>query len=156
LTGTFYITPLKLLVAALLFVFSFLEIFPNLTKLEIKDKWIPFGGLLSGFFGGISGHQGALRTAFLSKAGLHKEGFIATGVVVAVLVDVSRLSVYSEKLFHRSETIDYGLLICSTGCAFVGAFAGNKLLRKITFKTLQIIVAIMLMFFSILLSLGIV
>lgn len=43
--------------------------------------WLPLGGLLSGFFGGLSGNQGALRSAFLLKAGLSKEAFIATGTV---------------------------------------------------------------------------
>ena len=42
------------------------------------------GGLLSGFLGGLSGHQGALRSAFLIKCGLSKEVFIASGVVIAL------------------------------------------------------------------------
>jgi acyl-CoA reductase-like NAD-dependent aldehyde dehydrogenase len=42
--------------------------------------YLPVGGLLSGFFGGLSGHQGALRSVFLLRAGLTKESFIATGV----------------------------------------------------------------------------
>lgn len=48
-------------------------------------------GALSGFFGGLSGHQGALRTAFLIRAGLPKEVFVGTMVVSAVVVDLSRL-----------------------------------------------------------------
>jgi uncharacterized membrane protein YfcA len=153
---TFYITPLKLLVAALLLGFSLLELFPNQIKFEFNSKWIPLGGLLSGFFGGLSGHQGALRTAFLNKAGLSKEAFIATGVAVAVLVDVSRLTIYSGKILDNTKSIDYNLLFCATACAFAGAFIGNKLLRKITIKTLQTIVGIMLILFSVLLALGII
>lgn len=153
---TFYITPVKLLIAFLLFTFSLLEIFPKLINFEFNAKLIPWGGVLSGFFGGLSGHQGALRTAFLSKAGLTKEAFIATGVTVAVLVDVSRLTIYAGKILDNSNTIDYGLMVSATSCAFAGAFIGNKVLKKITLKTMHSLIGIMLMLFSILLALGLI
>ncbi len=38
---------------------------------------------MTGFFGGLSGMQGAMRSAFLAKSGLGKEAFIATGAVIA-------------------------------------------------------------------------
>jgi len=153
---TFYITPIKLLIAFLLFTFSLLEIFPKLINFEFNAKLIPWGGVLSGFFGGLSGHQGALRTAFLSRAGLTKEAFIATGVTVAILVDVSRLTIYAGKILDNSNTIDYTLMISATSCAFAGAFIGNKVLKKITLKTMHALIGIMLMLFSILLALGVV
>jgi hypothetical protein len=37
---------------------------------------------LSGFFGGLSGHQGAFRRAFLIKP-LTKKSFLATKVVIS-------------------------------------------------------------------------
>lgn len=67
---------------------------PKLSKLSFSQKFIPLGGLLSGFFGGVSGNQGVLRSAFLIKSGLNKEEFIGTSVVSSVLVDVVRLTVY--------------------------------------------------------------
>lgn len=48
---------------------------------------------MSGFFGGLSGNQGAFRSAFLIKAGLSKDAYIATGVVAAVIVDLTRLGI---------------------------------------------------------------
>ena len=33
----------------------------ELSWLEFDRRYLPLGGLLSGFFGGLSGHQGALR-----------------------------------------------------------------------------------------------
>lgn len=42
----------------------------------------------------ITGHQGALRSAFLVRAGLSKESFIATGVIIACMIDITRLGVY--------------------------------------------------------------
>src|SRR5690606_32928259 len=88
------ITPVKLIIAVLLIFFALMEVMPSFKNLQFgKDKLI-VGGLLSGFFGGLSGHQGALRSAFLIKSNLSKEAFIATGIVIACIVDISRLGVY--------------------------------------------------------------
>lgn len=153
---TFYITPVKLTIAVLLFIFSLFDIIPKLIKLNFDEKYIPVGGLLSGFFGGLSGNQGALRTAFLIRANLTKEAFIATGVVIAILIDISRLTVYSADILKVGKNIDYLLLISATLSAFVGAVIGNSVLKKITIKALQLIVGVMLLIFSVLLALGIV
>lgn len=152
----FYITPVKLTIATLLFVFSLFDIVPKFIKLNFDQKYIPLGGLLSGFFGGLSGNQGALRTAFLIRANLTKEAFIATGVVIAVLIDISRLTVYFADILKVGAKIDYMLLISATLSAFVGAVIGNKVLKKITIKALQLIVGVMLLIFSVLLALGMV
>ncbi len=155
-TITFYITPIKLTIALLLTVFALFDIIPKLIKLNFDQKYIPLGGLLSGFFGGLSGNQGALRTAFLIRANLTKESFIATGVVIAVLIDISRLTVYSADILKLGSRIDYTLLISATLSVFTGAIIGNRVLKKITIKTLQFAVGIMLFVFSILLGLGII
>ena len=79
-------------------IFALLDLIPYLSKLEFGKDKLPLGGILSGFFGGLSGHQGALRSAFLIKAGLSKESFIATGIVVSMFIDFTRLSVYASKI----------------------------------------------------------
>ncbi len=99
---------------------------------------------MSGFFGGLSGMQGALRSAFLVRAALSKEAFIATGVVVACLIDVSRLGVYTQTFLHERAQIDYWVLIAAVLSAFAGAALGNRYLRTITMKGIQRIVAGML------------
>ena len=91
------VTSVKLLIAFLMFIFSFLELFPVKNSFKITEKHLPLGGALSGFFGGLSGHQGALRSALLLKAGLGKEAYVATGVFLAAVVDISRISVYMNK-----------------------------------------------------------
>lgn len=153
---TFYIVPVKLTIAFLLFIFALFDIIPNLTKLEFDSKYLSLGGFLSGFFGGLSGNQGALRTAFLIRANLTKETFIATGIVIACLVDISRLTIYSQQIIRFNDQLNYSLIILATGSAFVGAYFGNRLLKKVTIKTIQYIVATMLIVFSILLGFGII
>ena len=153
---TFAITPLKLIIALLLFIFALFDMVPKLMKLNFDPKYLPLGGGLSGFFGGLSGHQGALRTAFLIRAGLTKEVFIGTGIVISVFIDISRLTVYASDILEIRSEIDHSLIIAATLSAFAGAFIGNKILKKITIKTLHRTIGIMLLVFSLLLAVGIV
>lgn len=153
---SFEITPVKLTIAILLIVFALFDIIPKLANLQFDKKYLPLGGLLSGFFGGLSGNQGALRTAFLIRANLTKETFIATGVVIACMIDISRLTVYAKQIISIGDQFNYTLIIAATLSAFAGAYIGNRLLKKITIKTVQYIVATMLFVFALLLGLGII
>lgn len=151
----FYIMPINLIIACLLIFFSLFEIVPYLTNLKFSDKYMVVGGSLSGFFGGLSGTQGALRSAFLLRTNLSKEEFIATGVAIACMIDISRLLIYGS-FFGMSIPEDYSLIVAATLSAFLGAYLGSKLLKKITIKTLQLLVAIFLCGFAVLLGAGIV
>ena len=153
---TFEVMPVKLTIAVLLTVFALFDVIPRLANLQFSPKYLPLGGLLSGFFGGLSGNQGALRTAFLIRANLSKEAFIATGVVIACMIDISRLTVYTKQIIEIGDQFNYTLIIAATLSAFLGAYIGNKVLKKITIKTLQYIVAGMLFIFAILLGAGII
>jgi uncharacterized membrane protein YfcA len=152
----FSIMPSKVVIGILLAAFALFDIIPKFGRLEFDKKFMPLGGLLSGFFGGLSGLQGALRSAFLIRANLTKESFIATGIVIACLVDISRLSIYAGTINRSGGTIDYMLTGAATFAAFAGAFVANKFLKKITIRTVQYIVATMLLIFSILLIFGII
>jgi uncharacterized membrane protein YfcA len=153
---SFLITPIKLIIAILLLLFSLIELIPRLSNMEFDKKYLSMGGLLSGFFGGISGNQGALRSAFLVRAGLTKDQFIATGVVIACMVDISRLAVYSQSIVKSFDISQINLLLIAVVSAFMGVFIGNKIVKKITIKTIQIIVAFLLAVFAILLGMGII
>jgi len=155
LGNSFQILPIKLIIGLLLIVFALIDIIPKYKNLEFDKKYLPIGGVLSGFFGGLSGHQGALRSAFLIRVNLSKEAFIATGVVIACLVDVSRLSVYIPQIIAQKSVLDFKLLVLATLAAFLGIYFGNKLLHKTTINTIQLIVATMLLVYAVLLILGI-
>lgn len=153
---TFDVLPLDLAMAAAMIGFAALELSPAVERLEIPIRWLPAGGLLSGFFGGLSGHQGALRAAFLVRAGLSKEAFLATGVVVACFVDLTRLSVYAGHLTTTGLRENTPLVALATAAAFVGAYAGTRLLHKVTLRAVKLTVAAMLVVVAVLLALGIV
>jgi len=141
------ITTTKLVIGALIIVFACFELIPRLSNMAFDRKYLFYGGLLSGFFGGLSGNQGALRSAFLIKAGLSKEAFVGTGTVSAVIVDVSRLLVYGIT-FYTSTIVEVGniwsLVVAATLAAFLGSFLGTRLIKKITLRVIQIIIGIML------------
>jgi uncharacterized membrane protein YfcA len=150
------ITPVKLVIALLLITFSLMDLIPFLKKLEINARWLPVGGALSGFFGGLSGHQGALRSAFLIKAGLSKEAFVGTSVVIGSFIDFTRISVYATR-FKSSDLIDnLPIVVTATLAAIAGAFIGNKLLKKVTLGFIQTFVAIALIIISIALGAGLI
>lgn len=138
------VMPVKLVVGLLLLLFALLEVLPRFRTLSFGAQYMAVGGVLSGFFGGLSEMQGALRSAFLARAGLIKEAFVGTGVVVACLIDFSRLGIYSTSLINESAKVSYGLLIAAVLSAFTGAMLGNNSLKKLTMPGIQQIVAAML------------
>jgi uncharacterized protein len=150
------IEPVKLVVAALMVVFALVELAPSGTRFSLPPRYLPLGGILSGFFGGLSGHQGALRSAFLIKAGLTKEGFIATGVVIALMVDIPRIVMYGLTLPGLHLEGSRGLLAAAVLAAFAGAWLGNRLMRKVTLRLVQVLVAIMLLAIAIALGSGLI
>ena len=128
----FEVVPVKLVIGLLLLALTAMELVPRLRGLAFPPRWLPLGGLLSGFFGGLSGLQGALRSAFLARAGLDARVFIGTGVVVAALVDLSRLGVYAGALRNAGPSIDLPLLATAVAAAFAGALLGRRYLAKAT------------------------
>jgi uncharacterized membrane protein YfcA len=149
------VTPLKLIIGLLMLCFVAMDLFPERLSPRLKGNHELAGGLVSGFFGGLTGMQGALRSAFLIHAELTKEAFIATGVMIACLVDVARLIVYAERMGPATDTGNLPLLAVSCAAAFAGAYSGNRMLKKVTYRTVQRIVATLLAVFAALLILGI-
>ncbi|WP_250432699.1 sulfite exporter TauE/SafE family protein [Hanstruepera flava] len=150
----FTITPVKLIIAILLIVFAIIELLPFLKKLNFKKKHLPIGGFLSGFFGGLSGHQGALRSAFLINTGLTKEAFIGSAVVISAFVDFTRISMYSTRFLESGLNDNIPLILCATISAIVGAYFGNKMLKKVTLEFIQKLVAVLLIVISIAIGVG--
>lgn len=151
---TFEVFPVKFIISILLIIFASIDLIPYFNKLQFGKDKLPIGGALSGFFGGLSGNQGALRSAFLIKAGLSKEAFIGTAVVVSTFVDFTRLSVYATRFTKAGLDENLTLVICATLAGIAGAFIGNKLLKKVTLHFLQVTVAIMLIIISVALGAG--
>jgi uncharacterized membrane protein YfcA len=143
------ITPVKLTIGVLLVAASLFELLPRFERLAIDRKYLPVGGVLSGFFGGLSGLQGALRAPFLINAGLSRDAFIGTSAVAAVVVDVARLIVYGTAYatasFGRLPPGGAGLVAVAMLAALLGSWIGARLVPRVTLRSLQVIVGVMLL-----------
>jgi len=152
---TLQISPLKLVIGLVIIAFVALELSPSFSKIVLECKWLPAGGIVSGFFGGLSGHQGAFRSMFLLKAGLDKEAFVATGVVLAVMVDMSRILIYGADISANGGEVKWPLVIAASLSAFAGAYLGAKVLKKVTIRSVQFVVSVLLVVVAIGLMAGI-
>lgn len=140
----FAVSVVKFIIGVLILAFVWLELSPRFAKMSFDARYLPLGGALSGFFGGLSGHQGAFRSMFLIKSGLDSQRFIATGVVLAVLVDVARMLVYGWSFSANTANVQWTMVLSASFSAFVGAYLGAKLLHKVTLRTIQRLVSVLL------------
>jgi uncharacterized membrane protein YfcA len=155
------ITPLKLTMGILMILFSLFELLPGLRGLRIDRRYLFLGGLLSGFFGGFSGHQGALRATFLTKTGISPEAFVGTSAVIACLVDASRIAVYAWA-FARTGTASrigpeqWPLVLAAILAAFAGVRLGKSFLAKVTMHAIQTLTGVLLLLIALGLASGLI
>jgi uncharacterized membrane protein YfcA len=156
----FQVTSVKTVIGALIVLFAWLEVSRRFERLTVSPRYLILGGLLSGFFGGLSGNQGAFRSAFLLKAGLDKQAFVGTSVVSTVIVDVVRLLTYGLSFFTRSvqelpgEII--GVIVAAIGAAVLGAWVGARLLEQVTMRVIRVAVTAMLVVVGLALLIGLI
>lgn len=150
---TFQMTYMNVIIGMLMIFFAWFDLNPKYSELKVSEKHLPLGGALSGFFGGISGHQGAFRSVFLSKSGLTKEQFVGTSNAVSLTVDIARIPVYlglvsvgSSKQADLAQALSDGSLLLVVGIvfAFLGTFFGKKFIHKTTIKGVQQIIGVLL------------
>ncbi|MBI2345992.1 MAG: sulfite exporter TauE/SafE family protein [Deltaproteobacteria bacterium] len=152
-------TPLKLLMGLLILGFALGELHPTLQRLSFKRKYLPLGGMLSGFFGGLSGHQGAFRSAFLSKVDITPQAFVGTNAVIGLLVDSTRLFVYGTTLsvFHWeriASSAEGRMILAGATGAFLGVVIGRRFVHTMTMKTIQHVTGSLLILIGALLTMG--
>jgi uncharacterized membrane protein YfcA len=143
--GVREVTSVGVVVAVLMIVFALFEAGPVSRRIRFSRRFLPLGGILSGFIGGLSGYQGALRSAFLIKCGLSKEAFIASGVMIGSVVDVVRIGVYGADYEFIGLGSRVPLIAAAVLAAFAGALVGRRLLPKVSLRVVQIVVAVMLL-----------
>ncbi len=136
---------LQLIIGGLILFFALIELVPKLKSVQLNEKFLIPGGVLSGFFGGLSGHQGALRSAFLIKAINSKQAFVATGIAIALLVDITRIPIYLQQSVGVYVLSEWLILLITLSAALIGAILGRFLLQKVTIAILQQIVGWLLL-----------
>jgi len=140
---------------ALAIVFGCLLVFAALSGLTGFVDRMHFGrrtawaaGALSGFFGGLVGNQGGIRSAALLGFDIRKEALVATATAIGLIVDGARMPVYlaieSGRIFSA-----WPVLAITIAGVLLGTFWGVRLLRRIEERTFRKLL------FSLILALGV-
>ena len=114
--------PLLLVVGLALIILPLLSITERWTNFRLPESEDRIGGFGSGFFGGLTGHQGALRAMFLQKRLPDKVAYAATASVLALAVDLTRIPIYL--IFEGATILDEYMLISAL---VLSAIIGVKL-----------------------------
>lgn len=152
-------TPVKAIMGALMLVFALFELLPRLRRIQFDRSYLPLGGVLSGFFGGLSGHQGALRAAFLVKTGLSTQAFVGTSSVIGLLVDLVRIATYATLVLWAGKRLEIPpgsapLVVTGILAAFTGVLLGKRYLHKVTMHWVQALTGTLLLLIAVLLGFG--
>lgn len=151
----FEVTPLKLTAGMLLVLFATAESVPFFKAPFFGSISIRMGGALSGFFGGLTGHQGAFRSAFLVQGNISERSFIATNAAVAAMVDATRLTIYGITFNTALVQGNEKMAMAASIAAFLGVTLAAGLVKKVTIRMIQFIITLMMYLFGALLCLGI-
>ncbi len=148
------VTVIGVLVGALIAMFALWEVWPRLSRLSFPPAYLPVGGVLSGFFGGLSGHQGALRSAFLIRSGLSKEAYIGTGVMIACLVDTARLVLYGRAIGFAAVRDEWRLAGAAVAAAVVGALVGARIVPSVSMRFVRRVTTVLLLVVAVAIAAG--
>ena len=122
--------PLLALIGAFLVSLPLLSMSEGWTGYRIPEANDSLGGFGSGFMGGLTGHQGALRAMFLTRRLPDKMTYAATASVLALCVDLSRVPVYL--LFRYDEMSQHAALtLVLVISALIGVRVGKTWLERL-------------------------
>ncbi len=119
--------------------------------LFVKRKWVlpktsgtaVCGGLASGLFAGFFGVGGAVRGAFLTAYNLPKEVYIFTSGMIALFIDVTRVSRYVWGGTRLGENMLYALIVCIP-VSFLAAYIAKRFLNRLPQKFFRVFVGVFL------------
>jgi uncharacterized protein len=151
------VTAVKVVVGVTIAGLSLYELRRGTEASGMSSIGVSAGALASGFFGGLSGNQGAIRSTVLIRAGLTPLGFAATGALAAIAIDLTRLVVYGTAGSIASILADGAIreaIGAATVGAIVGALAGRQLLATMSSDRLHLVVGWSLVVGGLLISTG--
>lgn len=142
--GSVDVSVIAILFSIFLMTFSIYSLFrPNL-RIPEKDSILAIGGLISGLTSGLIGVGGAIRSMFLISTFLEKEAYIATAAAIAIMVDVSRVSMY---VFRGALQVSHTMwIIPLVIVAFMGVYTGRRLFHRFNEEAVRkaVLVALLL------------
>lgn len=134
-----FLTKILALLISLYGLFLFWQ--PNFS-LSVKNRNLIFGGTFSGFLAGLFGMGGAVRSAVLISLPLSVNAYIGTNGLIAFLIDLVRVLVYSFNLSLSKEILL--LIFILILVIFYGVRIAKKILSKVSANHFRKLVAIFL------------
>lgn len=132
------------LLGAFLAGYALFLIFQSKFKIPAGNLTAVSGGALSGFFAGMFGIGGAIRSMFLSAFDLPKAVYIATAGAIGLLVDSTRIITYFAGGTTLPRELWYGLILFIP-VSFLGAQVAKKVVDRIPQNKFRIVIAVFLL-----------
>ena len=112
-------------------------------RLRFRGTAALAAGGLSGFFGGLVGNQGGIRSAALLGVELGRDEFIATATASALIVDAARVGIYVATDAAEIARL-WPLVAVAAAGALLGTIGGEGVLRRIPEPVFRRVVAVAL------------
>lgn len=135
--------PLKRILGGFLILYVAFLFLKREWSLPKNNSTAVFGGMLSGLFAGFFGVGGAVRGAFLTAFNLPKEVYIFTSGLIALFIDVTRVSRYLWGGVRLPNDLLLALLV-SIPISLVGAYGAKRFLDKLPQKFFRVFVGVFL------------
>jgi uncharacterized protein len=139
---------LQVIFAVMLILAGILGVLQISKRLVFGKIGAAIAGLASGFFGGLVGEQGGIRSVALLNFDVEKEAFIATATATGLIIDAVRMPVY---FLTQSNQVSQFLLILilSSVAVIAGTLAGNLVLTRIPEESFKRIVSLLILILGI-------
>lgn len=131
------------LLGAFLVSYALFLIFQSKFKIPAGNAVALCGGALSGFFAGMFGIGGAIRSMFLSAFDLPKAVYIATAGAIGILVDSTRIITYFTGGATLPKELWWGLILFIP-VSFLGAQIAKRIVDKIPQNKFRVVIAVFL------------
>lgn len=136
-------TLLSRILGAFLIIYVFYLFTNPKFKIGQSNKNALTGGALYGFFAGIFGIGGAVRSAFLSIFDLPKAVYITTSGAIGLIVDSVRITSYFRQGTQLTQKL-YLILLILVPLSFIGARLAKKTVNYIPQSTFRKLITIFL------------
>ena len=142
-------------VGLFLSLFALLSLRPGLINWKLPAIIDIAGGFLSGLIGGLIGNQGAIRSLYLLNYKLEKQELIVSAALIAVVIDLTRIPVYTFANYRylRDNFLLLALVILAS---IAGTLVGSRILPQVSSELFKRIILVAVLLLGILMLLGLI